>query len=90
MNRPLRIWDGYNASGVLIAFGGGNRGHLKLIVDRFLELWTVGRHVVSVIVPVLEAARLPIALGAFLFCAAVLFVLARALRVVPQPAPASS
>ena len=59
-------------------------------VDRFLELWTVGRHVVSAIVPVLEAARLPIALGAFLFCAAVLFVLARALRAVPQPASASS
>jgi anti-sigma factor RsiW len=59
-------------------------------VDRLLELWTVGRHVVSAMVPVLEAARLPIALGAFVFCAAVLFVLARALRVAPQPAPASS
>jgi anti-sigma factor RsiW len=59
-------------------------------VDRFLEIWTVGRHVVSAIVPVLEAARLPIALGAFVFCAAVLFVLSRALRVAPQPAPAGS
>ncbi|HYZ89407.1 MAG TPA: hypothetical protein VE620_08950 [Myxococcales bacterium] len=59
-------------------------------LDRILEVWTVGRHVASAIVPVLEAARLPIALGAFVFCAAVLFVLARALRVTPHPAPASS
>jgi anti-sigma factor RsiW len=59
-------------------------------VDGFLEAWTVGRHIVGAIVPVLEAARLPIALGAFVFCAAVLFVLVRTLRVVPQPAPAST
>jgi anti-sigma factor RsiW len=59
-------------------------------VDRFLEVWAVGRHVVSAIIPVLEVARLPIALGAFVFCAAVLFVLVRTLRVAPQPAPASS
>jgi hypothetical protein len=36
---PLRIWDGYNASGVLIAFGGGSRGHLKLVVDGRADLW---------------------------------------------------
>ena len=59
-------------------------------VDRFLEAWTVGRHVISAVAPVLEAARLPIGLGAFLFCAAILFVLTRALRVAPQPAPAGS
>ena len=59
-------------------------------VDGFLEAWTVGRHVFAAMVPVLEVARLPIALGAFVFCAVILFVLARTLRVVPQPAPASS
>jgi anti-sigma factor RsiW len=59
-------------------------------LDRILEVWTVGRHVASAIVPVLEAARLPIALGAFAFCAMVLLVLLRALRVAPQPAPAGS
>jgi hypothetical protein len=46
--------------------------------------------VLGAILPVLEVARLPIALGAFIFCAAILFVLVRTLRVVPQPAPASS
>jgi anti-sigma factor RsiW len=59
-------------------------------VDGLLEAWTVGRHVIAAMVPVLEAARLPIALGAFVFCAAILFVLARTLRAVPQPAPATS
>jgi hypothetical protein len=39
VGRPLRIWDGYNASGVLIAFGGGDRGHLKLVVDGRADLW---------------------------------------------------
>lgn len=57
-------------------------------VDQLLEVWTVGRHVMSAIIPVVEAARLPIALGAFVFCAAILLLLARALRVAPQPAPA--
>lgn len=57
-------------------------------VDQLLEVWTVGRHVVSAIVPVLEAARLPIALGALVFSAAILLVLARALRISPRAAPA--
>jgi hypothetical protein len=39
VDRPLRIWDGYNASGVLVAFGGGDRGHLKLVVDGRADLW---------------------------------------------------
>jgi hypothetical protein len=39
VDRPLRIWDGYNASGVLIAFGGGDRGHLELVVDGRADLW---------------------------------------------------
>lgn len=59
-------------------------------VDRFLEVWTVGRHVVSAAAPVLEAARLPLGLGAFAFATAILFVLVRALRAGGAPAPASS
>lgn len=59
-------------------------------VDRFLEVWTVGRHVVSAAAPVLEAARLPLGLGAFAFATAVLLVLIRALRAGGAPAPASS
>jgi anti-sigma factor RsiW len=59
-------------------------------VDRFLEVWTLGRHVVSAAAPVLEAARLPLGLGAFVFAAVIVFVLARALRVSTAPAPASS
>jgi hypothetical protein len=39
VDRPLRIWDAYNASGVLIALGGGDRGHLKLVVDGRADLW---------------------------------------------------
>jgi hypothetical protein len=39
VDRPLRIWNGYNASGVLIAFGGGDRGRLKLVVDGRADLW---------------------------------------------------
>jgi hypothetical protein len=39
VDRPLRIWDGYNASGVLIAFGGAATGHLKLVVDGRADLW---------------------------------------------------
>jgi hypothetical protein len=36
---PLRIWNAYNASGVLIAFGGGRTGHLRLVVDGRADLW---------------------------------------------------
>jgi hypothetical protein len=35
----LRVWDGYNASGVLVAFGGGTTGNLKLVVDGRADLW---------------------------------------------------
>ncbi len=59
-------------------------------VNGFLEMWTVGRHVVSAAVPVLEAARLPLGLGAFVFAAAILLVLIRALRAGTDPAAASS
>ena len=59
-------------------------------VNALLEVWTVGRHVVSAVVPVLEAARLPIGVGAFLFSAAILLVLLRTLRPAPAPATASS
>jgi hypothetical protein len=39
VDHPLRVWNGYNASGVLIAFGGGTTGHLKLVVDGRADLW---------------------------------------------------
>ncbi|MGZ4602392.1 MAG: hypothetical protein ACXV0U_02205 [Kineosporiaceae bacterium] len=35
----LRVWNAYNASGPLIAFGGGAQGHLKLSVDGRSDLW---------------------------------------------------
>jgi anti-sigma factor RsiW len=59
-------------------------------VDGLLEAWTVGRHIVAAVVPVLEAARLPLGLGAFIFSAALFAVLVRALRAGREPAPASS
>jgi anti-sigma factor RsiW len=58
-------------------------------VDGFLEMWTVGRHVVSAAAPVLEAARLPLGLGAFVFSAAILCILIRALRPGTAPAHAN-
>jgi hypothetical protein len=39
VDRPLRIWDEYNASGSLIAFGGGREGHLRLVIDGRSDLW---------------------------------------------------
>jgi hypothetical protein len=36
---PLRVWNAYNASGSLIAFGGGRDGHLRLVVDGRSDLW---------------------------------------------------
>jgi len=35
----LRVWDAYNASGSLVAFGGGRDGHLRLVVDGRSDLW---------------------------------------------------
>jgi hypothetical protein len=35
----LRVWNAYNASGPLIAFGGGVQGHLRLLVDGRSDLW---------------------------------------------------
>jgi hypothetical protein len=37
--RPLRIWNAYNVSGSLIAFGGGREGHLRLVIDGRSDLW---------------------------------------------------
>jgi hypothetical protein len=59
-------------------------------VNGLLEAWSVARHVVSAALPVLEAARLPLGVGAFLFSAAILLVLMRALRPAPAPVAASS
>lgn len=44
---PLRIWNGYNASGSLVAFGGGRDGHLRLVVDGRSDLWG-GRYIADV------------------------------------------
>jgi hypothetical protein len=33
------VWNDYNASGVLVAFGGGRTGHLRLVVDGRADLW---------------------------------------------------
>lgn len=76
--------------GLLAILGWALSAAPTVHVDRFLEVWTVGRHVVSAAAPVLEAARLPIGLGAFAFAAAVLLVLLRALRGGGAPATASS
>ena len=78
------------AVGIIAILGWVLSAAPSVHVDQLLEVWTVGRHVVSAVIPVVEAARLPIALGAFVFCAAILFVLARTLRVAPQPAAAGS
>ena len=76
--------------GLLAIFGWALSAAPTVHVDRLLEAWTVGRHVVSAAAPVLEAARLPIGLGAFIFAAAILLVLVRALRAGGAPATASS
>jgi anti-sigma factor RsiW len=60
-------------------------------VDSFIETWSLMRHVLGAAGPVLSAMRLPLGLGAFVFAACVLALLARAIRAgVSGPAPASS
>ena len=49
-------------------------------VDGLVEGVTVVRHVFGVLVPVFDAARLPLGLAAFALTAAILFVLLRTLR----------
>jgi anti-sigma factor RsiW len=75
--------------GVLAILGWALSAAPTAHVDGFLEAWTVGRHVVSAAVPVLEAARLPLGLGAFVLSAAILCILVRALRPGTAPAHAS-
>ncbi len=45
--RQLRVWNAYNASGSLVAFGGGSSGHLLLVVDGRSDLWG-GEHIQQV------------------------------------------
>jgi anti-sigma factor RsiW len=60
-------------------------------VDRLIGTWTTMRHVAAAASPVLQTLRLPLGIGAFLFAAFVLFVLARTIRTnVSGPSPASS
>jgi anti-sigma factor RsiW len=76
--------------GVLAILGWALSAAPTAHVDGLLEIWTVGRHVVSAAAPVLEAARLPLGLGAFVFSVAILCILVRALRAGTAPAHASS
>jgi hypothetical protein len=39
VGRPLRVWNSYNVSGSLIAFGGGREGRLRLVIDGRSDLW---------------------------------------------------
>jgi hypothetical protein len=36
---PVRVWNGYNVSGTLVAFAGGRSGHVRLVVDGRSDLW---------------------------------------------------
>lgn len=78
------------AVGIFAILGWALSAAPAVHIDAMLTAWTVGRHVVSTAAPVLDAARLPLGLGAFVFAAAVLCVLVRALRPTPAPVPASS
>ncbi len=53
-------------------------------VDRLVEGANVMRTVLGVLGPVLDAARVPLAVSAFAFLAAVLVLLSRTLRVQPE------
>jgi len=59
-------------------------------VDRFLEAWTLARHVLAAAAPVVDATRLPLGLGALVFSAAIVALLLRAMRGGTAPTPASS
>ena len=54
-------------------------------VDGLVEGVTVVRHVFGALVPVFDAARLPLGLAALFLTAAILFVLLRTLRTGPAP-----
>jgi len=75
--------------GLFAIFGWALSAAPTAHVDRFIEAWTVGRHVVAAAGPVLEATRLPLALGAFVFAAAIVALLLRAMRGGAAPTPAS-
>jgi anti-sigma factor RsiW len=76
--------------GLLAILGWAMSAAPSAHVNGLLEAWSVARHVVAAVVPVLEVARLPLGVGAFLFSAAILLVLVRTLRPAAAPATASS
>jgi hypothetical protein len=47
---PVRVYNGYNTSGSLIAFAGGADGHVQLVVDGRADLW--GGHYIERLVDV--------------------------------------
>ena len=59
-------------------------------IDNLVEGATVLRHVFGVLGPVIEATRVPLALGAFLFLTLVLAALSRTLRPAGGPRAAAS
>ena len=59
-------------------------------VDQFIGSATVSRHVFSALVPVLDAARLPLGLGAFALTFFLLLLLSRALRPAGSPSAIES
>ena len=68
------------------AWSAGPAAH----VDRLVESATELRHVIGVHGPVIEATRVPLALGAFLVLALVLAALSRTLRPAAGPRAAAS
>lgn len=59
-------------------------------VDRLVESATVSRHLLGAIAPVLEAARLPLGVGAFALTSFLLLLLSRVIRPAQAPAPLES
>lgn len=59
-------------------------------VDRLVEGVTVVRHVAAALVPVFDAARLPLGLSALALTAAILFLLLRTLRGGQNATPVQS
>ena len=75
--------------GLFAIFGWALSSAPTVHVDRFIEAWTLARHVVAAAAPVLDATRLPLGLGALVFSVAIAALLLRAMRGSSAPTPAS-
>lgn len=78
------------AVAMLAVIGWALSAGLGAHVDRLVSGVTVGRHVLAALVPVIEAARLPLGLSALAISAAILFLLVRTLRGSPDGAAVRS